>query len=269
MPNEAPGEGKVVVACVFWRGDFRGKAYTAYHVEALRGMVSRNLSIPHSFVCLHSPGAECSTWPQHSIEAIPLRHASKWPGWWAKMELFDPETFAPGTRILYLDLDTIVCGPIDWMIIYAASEEIRTLHQWHATAPWPEWARDAVQEYRRAGHGRGRGKKTILGRIQSSAMSWVAGSPAAIHIWKEWMRGPTGHIEHYLGDQDFLSEVGLGSKEGLLDTFYYPRASAMKIPEIPEAGPRPGDPPLVVCSGAVKPEQLAYEKAWARALWRH
>jgi len=264
MPNEAPGEGKVVVACVFWKGDFRGKAYTSYHVEALRGMVSRNLSIPHSFVCLHSPGAECQAWPQHSIEAIPLRHADEWPGWWAKMELFDPETFQPGTRIMYLDLDTIICGSIDGLPIPESFDwgNLYTLQQWLAAAPWPEWARDAVQEYRRAGHGREKGKRTILGRIQSSAMSWIAGAPMTANVWRKWIQDPSGHMTRYLGDQDFLSDLSMDVIS------YYPRSFAVKIPDIPDVGPLPGGPPLIVCSGAIKPEQLAYEKAWARALWR-
>lgn len=35
---------------------------------------------------------------------------STWPGWWSKMELFDP---AINGDILYFDLDTIIVGPID------------------------------------------------------------------------------------------------------------------------------------------------------------
>ncbi len=35
---------------------------------------------------------------------------SMWPGWWSKMELFNP---ALGGDILYFDLDTIIVGPID------------------------------------------------------------------------------------------------------------------------------------------------------------
>lgn len=42
------------------------------------------------------------------VKTRPLRHG--WPGWWAKMELLDPEV--PGD-FHFMDLDTVAVGPLD------------------------------------------------------------------------------------------------------------------------------------------------------------
>jgi hypothetical protein len=47
---------------------------------------------------MYIPGVDCR----------PLQH--KWPRFWAKMELFSP---AIAGDFLYMDLDTVICGPID------------------------------------------------------------------------------------------------------------------------------------------------------------
>lgn len=45
------------------------------------------------------------------VETIPLKR--NWPGWWSKLELFDPST--PGD-ILFFDLDTVILGPVTDMV---------------------------------------------------------------------------------------------------------------------------------------------------------
>jgi len=44
------------------------------------------------------------------VEWIRLNH--DWEGWWSKLELFAPQTFADGERVLYIDLDTIILGDL-------------------------------------------------------------------------------------------------------------------------------------------------------------
>lgn len=43
---------------------------------------------------------------------VRTRHAA-WTGWWSKMELFRPGAFEGAEQIVFLDLDTIVCGRLD------------------------------------------------------------------------------------------------------------------------------------------------------------
>lgn len=64
-------------------------------------MVSKNITIPHRFVCLTNTNVPC--------ESIPLER--NWPGWWSKIELFRPGLFEG--QVFYLDLDTVILKNID------------------------------------------------------------------------------------------------------------------------------------------------------------
>lgn len=77
----------LTVACVLSRGPRR--AYGPEHVERLREQVAEHLAEPHEFVCVDD---------------------SPYPGWWAKVSLFEPGRFSG--RVLYLDLDVTVVGPL-------------------------------------------------------------------------------------------------------------------------------------------------------------
>lgn len=70
------------------------------HVQALQAQIAQWAPFA-SFECLTDmriPGVTCR----------PLKR--KWPGWWSKMELFDPELRGD---FLYMDLDTVIVGPLD------------------------------------------------------------------------------------------------------------------------------------------------------------
>lgn len=92
----------LTIACVLRSGpEFRVE-----HVAALAAGVQRHLTLPYRFVCLtDTPSAVEAI----GVEALPLRYG--WPGWWAKMSLFEPGIF--DGPALYIDLDTVVCGQID------------------------------------------------------------------------------------------------------------------------------------------------------------
>lgn len=78
-----------------------GGIYTPEWVAKLQAGVSRNLTGPHRFVCLSDVEVPC--------ERIPLEN--DWPGWWSKIELFRVGVITE--RTVYLDLDTVITGPID------------------------------------------------------------------------------------------------------------------------------------------------------------
>lgn len=70
------------------------------HVVALKEQVAK-----------WAPGVEFECISDVSIPGIQCRAPSgPWPGWWAKMSLFDPQV--PGD-FLFLDLDTVIVGPLD------------------------------------------------------------------------------------------------------------------------------------------------------------
>jgi hypothetical protein len=93
-----------------------GGEYRPEHVLRLAAQVRERFFDPVVFSDVDVPG----------VERIPLRR--NWRGWWAKMELFDPEI--PGD-FLYMDLDTRLVGQIDEI---AARTEITLLRDFYRPA---------------------------------------------------------------------------------------------------------------------------------------
>ena len=73
--------------------------YTPERVQWLHSQ----LPVDIKKVCL----ADCEI---KGVEVIPLKH--DWPGWWAKMELFNPDNDLGQEDILYMDLDTVIVEDI-------------------------------------------------------------------------------------------------------------------------------------------------------------
>jgi hypothetical protein len=94
----------MLVACVKV-----GKLYGAEYVNRLASMLGRHTTWPHFFVCLtdDASGLSCPSWP---IE-------TDLSGWWAKLALFKPGVF--DERVIYLDLDTVIVGNVDFLFEYA------------------------------------------------------------------------------------------------------------------------------------------------------
>lgn len=63
------------------------------YVNKLCAMVARHLQQPYKFECITQ---------------------SNKPGWWAKIDLFQPGRFSG--RVLYLDLDSVIIGPLDVLV---------------------------------------------------------------------------------------------------------------------------------------------------------
>lgn len=104
----------LIVACVYV-----GDKYPLDYVDRLYGSVKRNLTVPFTFHALtdnvvHFHGSRFKIWGgrAHAIRVA-------YPGWWAKIGLFDPQLFKPGQRVLYLDLDVVVCGSLDRIVSVA------------------------------------------------------------------------------------------------------------------------------------------------------
>lgn len=93
----------ITVACVLKTGVFKNRnmsiVYKPEHVQWLAKQVKRHLGFKHRFICLSDvivPG----------VQTIKLEN--DWPGWWSKIELFNPENGLE--NCLYLDLDTVIVG---------------------------------------------------------------------------------------------------------------------------------------------------------------
>lgn len=114
------------------------------------------------------------------VPRIPLRYG--WPGWWSKMELYRPDV--PGD-FLYMDLDTVVKGPLDELL---AIDRLALLRDFYR-----EWG---------------------LG----SGLMYLPESARA-EIWSEWSRRPEAWMaEHAIGgDQEFLERFWLGRAARIQD----------------------------------------------------
>lgn len=94
------------IVCVLQQGGKVG--YDASWVEKLQNSVSRNLTIPHRFICFSDVDVPC--------DRIPLEHIGDavGHGWWAKLQLFRPGLF--DNPVLYFDLDTVITNNLDDLV---------------------------------------------------------------------------------------------------------------------------------------------------------
>lgn len=67
-------------------------------------MLARHLASPHRFVVLTDRPEDL---PGYETILVP----ATLPGWWAKMALFE-KRWRAGERVLYFDLDTVICGDL-------------------------------------------------------------------------------------------------------------------------------------------------------------
>jgi hypothetical protein len=142
----------LTVACVLSKIPGKHSTYDRSHVDRLERMVRAHMRQPFQFVCVDD---------------------SPFPGWWAKISLFDPNLFKG--RVFYLDLDTTVIGPLDDL----------------ADAPAPFAIIENFKEIRE-------NNKAIF---NSSVMTWDASY--AYHLFTEF----TPSVMYRLpGDQDWISE---------------------------------------------------------------
>ena len=90
----------MLTVCCVQVGNYASRG--AQYVNALYRAVERNLTVPHQFVCFTDDptGIECETRPIQG------------KGWFAKLFLF--KEFGEG-RVIFLDLDTIIVGNIDFL----------------------------------------------------------------------------------------------------------------------------------------------------------
>ena len=85
--------------------------YGPEYVNRLASMVARHTTRPYQFVCLTDDpsGLTCASQPI----------GTDLPGWWAKLALFRPGIV--GERTVYLDLDTVICANMDFLLDYTGS----------------------------------------------------------------------------------------------------------------------------------------------------
>ncbi len=103
-----------VVLCMKW-----GTLYSADYVNVLYNAVCDHLEKPFRFVCLTDDatgfvdGIEHFPIPDMGLEERHWKH-----GGWPKISVFSKDLYGLKGRGLFIDLDTVICGPLDQMFSY-------------------------------------------------------------------------------------------------------------------------------------------------------
>lgn len=203
-----------------------GTAFGPEYVNILHDMVARNLpaGYPGKFVCL----TDDATGLEEGIETLPL------PGdlekWWGKLYLFKRGLFPDGSRMVFMDLDTVILGNLAEIVSYRG--QFATLHDFYQPA-----------------------------RLGPAVMLWEAGG-AASSIWDKWAeqlkpRDPWGD----------LWWVNLLVKDGLhadvLQTLYPGSFCSFKA----DCNPYPPHGVKVVCfHGKPRPHEAISD--WVPLVWK-
>lgn len=115
-----------VVLCMKW-----GTLYGADYVNVLYNAVRENLTGDFRFVCLTDDAA--GLLPEVETFAIPdigLERRHWYHGAWPKLSVFSADLHGIKGRALFIDLDMVICGPLDSFFSYG--EGIVALD----SAPW-------------------------------------------------------------------------------------------------------------------------------------
>ena len=146
-----------------------GNKYSVSYVERLRNMIERHTTVPYKLVCLTDDPT-----PIDNVELIVQKHAGYAKGWWHKVHMFDPNLPLAG-RILYTDLDVVICGNIDKLLQLSGNVFM------------------GIRDFNRKFH---RDWKYL----NSSVMSWIHGTQN--HIYTQFMNNPQLAMRMH-GDQDW------------------------------------------------------------------
>lgn len=213
----------ITVACLLVKGHV---GYTPEYVRRLRGMVARWLWEPYRFVCLTDQPRRMP----RGVEAIAIPNPRPLRGWWAKVRLFDDRHKFAG-RMLYLDLDTLIVGPLAPIVQYPSP---------FALVP-------------HSGSFEGRDGLAVVKRFNSSVMVWNAGEQS--RLFTEWPPKESGRL---WGDQDAIGERAPDAST--MPAQWFPRLSEIGDGPVPQEA-------VIVLAKKPKPEEAARRWTWVREAW--
>jgi hypothetical protein len=161
----------------------RGNKYGDEWVTRLRGMVARHLPIAHEFICLTET-------PIDGVICVPF--VTDLPGYWAKIELFNPGRFDGDS--LYLDLDVVVTASLEKLVRCLDGDRTRL------------WALDDFS-YGLVNPKQGLGPDAIrflggAGTVNSSVMLWHG--DAAKRVWTQFSPEVMQRLH---GDQNHITQA--------------------------------------------------------------
>lgn len=218
----------LTVACLFVQGEY---PYTVDWVVRLRRMVEHWIDRPFSFVCLTDRAGEVRS---HGVAAVPILRRPGCFAYWTKLELFNPQR-EWGGRVLYLDLDVLIVGPLAPIIDYPA--------EFALTADPAFVGQKTVDRF---------GRK-IVRRFNSSVMVWDGGTQT--HLFERW--SPVA-AQRLSGDQDWTAEHAPDASG--MPRAWFPRLSEVGAPPFPAEA-------KVILSKFPKNDVALQTMPWFGPLW--
>lgn len=239
--------GPVAVFCVK-----TGPKYPADYANRLWRGVGRHLSLPHTFHCL--------TDDDRGLDGGIKTHElpSPDPGTcWNKLRLFARDIAAPGSTILYLDLDVVLTGELDDLLSYRPGEDFLGQPDWNR--PFFPQFNSSVMRFRAGAHPEV--LETFLAQVSSGQLvrrdEWDATTRGTDKVTyrRGWRR--------FGGDQEWIT-FALRPKRGVR-TRSFPRGWVVSYKK---HGRRslPAGAKVVVFHGSPKPHEVG--ESYVRENWR-
>ena len=225
-------DAPVTVVCVKW-----GAKYDAAYANKLARGVRRHLPAVAAVVCYTDDAAGLDA---AVVEARPLPEATPLKTWWLKAYLFADAAGLAG-RALYVDLDTVFCGPLASLAAAGPADGLALL------------ATDGLANERRSGG------------YNSSIMQWTAPAHAAVY---DLLSDPASFaavancvykFDHWL---EMLFPDGAAAR-------VQDRAPRSVVEYAADVAPNGGEPPRdasVVCF-PLEPKPHAVDTPWLKAHW--
>lgn len=219
----------ITVVCVWVQGNV---PFTAEYVYRLRQMVDRSIGRSDwRFVCLTDRPEQLGA----DIECIRIPRPNGFPGWWSKLQIFNPEHRLRGPG-LYLDLDTLLVSDISPIANYAAK----------------------IAFVPHAGDWNGRKGLKVVKKYNSSVMKFTD-LGAFPELYTKWHPAVAQRL---WGDQDWIGEQLPDERTMPLE--WFPRVSEINLAQGPD-----GIPPYarVVLVKKPKNHEIALKWPWFKQVW--
>ena len=196
-----------IVLCIRW-----GTLYPADYVNVLFNAVSANLSGPFRFVCLTDDGRglhkEIEVFPIPDMGLAPERFAR---GAWPKLALFKQDLYGLQGRMLFVDLDTVVNGPIDqffeandpFLAISHSTWEHRIKTKPRVYLAWKAW-RGRVKAARTAQSHEGGDPSAQVAPNKMSSCVFALDVGSQSQVYDAFMADPETAFQRYSNEQHFL-----------------------------------------------------------------
>ena len=221
-----------------------GTKYPADYVNRLLAMTRRNLSYPHQFCCLTDDASGLHP----DIRVLSLKN-QKLEGWWNKLQLFKADFFGLSGTAIYMDLDVVITGSLDFIIEQPAPFCI--IRNWSRNKMW-----------------------------NSSVMKFELGQYS--DIWESFCKDQRHVIENYAGDQEWIFQClpnaavfpaeKIVSYKKSCNAKAFRRLSKLGLEKLGLRAPRfmktqlPSDARIVVFHGKPDPEDVMNGPY---GLWKH